>query len=52
MALISCFTTSSKVWQSQLWRMVIQGGASATSSPCSTSTSGAVAGGGSPWLTP
>src|SRR4029453_17516457 len=26
----SCFTTCSKVWQSQLWRMVIQGGATAS----------------------
>src|SRR5207245_4874145 len=32
----SCFTTCSKVWQSQLWRMVIHGGATAV---CSSVTS-------------
>src|SRR5262249_35632995 len=40
MAFMSCRTTSSNVWQSQLWRMVIHGGATATSVASRSSTSG------------
>ncbi len=40
MAFMSCFTTSRKVWQSQLCKMVIQGGATATAVPSCSATSG------------
>src|SRR5262245_9909 len=39
-ALMSCRTTCSKVWQSQLCRIVIQGGASAVSTASRSPTSG------------
>src|SRR6266550_3890154 len=42
MAFCSCFTTCSNVWQSQLWRIVIQGGPTAVSVTSSTSGSGVV----------
>src|SRR4029453_6202954 len=43
-AFMSCCTTCSNVWQSQLWRMVIHGGARAPSVRSTCSTSGASAG--------
>ena len=39
-AFCSCFTTCSKVWQSQLCRTVIQGGATSVPVPVISSTSG------------
>src|SRR6185312_2172668 len=38
MAFCSCFTTCSNVWQSQLCRMVIQGGATSVPVPVISST--------------
>jgi hypothetical protein len=40
MAFMSCRTTCSKVWQSQLWSTVIHGGATATSVASTSSTWG------------
>src|SRR5258705_11099395 len=44
MAFMSCCTTCSKVWQSQLWGTVIHGGARASSVRSTCSTSGAFPG--------